>query len=172
MNESHIIYAQERVTDACAIEQMNAHSFGAARFTRAAFLIRERFFHDLELSLIALNDEKIVGSVRQTKIVIGKMPALLLGPLVVDACYKNMGIGGELMRRALAQAQTRGHGFVFLVGDRSYYERFGFKIHTLPIILPAPADPQRILVCELKSGQCAQAIGQVRALNSIRLNAF
>jgi len=166
MDASHIIYAQERPADSAAIEHMNNISFGAARFTRAAFLIRERCAHDLELSLVAWDGDKIVGSVRQTRIVIGQVNALLLGPLVVDVCYKNIGIGRELMCRALMQAQAGGHGLVLLVGDRSYYERFGFKPHTLPLILPAPADPQRILICELKLGTAQRATGRVRPMNS------
>jgi len=173
MNISHIVYAQERFGDDAVIERLNRLSFGAARFTRAAFLIRERGTHDLDLSLVALNGDKIVGSVRQTRIIIAAVPALLLGSLVVDEYYKNNGIGAELMRRALALAQTKGQGLVLLVGDASYYMRFGFKrVSPGQITLPAPADPQRILACELQSGQLAKATGAVRLLDCVRLDDF
>jgi len=169
---SHLTYAQEQTADADFIEQMNSSTFGASRFTRAAFLLRERCAHDLALSLVAWNGEKIIGSVRQTPIIIGKLPALLLGPLVVHESHKNIGIGRELMRRAVLLAKTGGHKLILLVGDESYYGRFGFKPHKPPIILPAPADPQRILVCELEAGACEQAKGRVRARNSVHLDFF
>jgi len=172
MNISHIVYAQERSADESAIEQMNKRIFGAARFTRAAFLIRERYAHDLELSFVALKGDKIVGSVRQTRIVIGYMPALLLGPLVVDEDYKNIGIGRALMSRAVTAARTGGHKLILLVGDESYYARFGFRPHRQPITLPAPADPHRVLICELEQGTQIQATGKVRALNSVAVQDF
>jgi len=150
-----------------AIEQLNRLSFGAARFTRAAYLIREKSGHECELSFIALNGDKIVGSVRQTKIVIGQLPALLLGPLVVDDHYKNIGIGAGLMRRAIAAAQSHGHQLILLVGDESYYVRFGFTAHKPPIILPAPADRQRVLIYEITPGVAQQATGRVRPINSV-----
>jgi len=167
MTISHIHYAQEQLEHAPAIEQMNKSSFGAARFTRAAFLIRERCPHDLELSLVALDGEKIVGSVRQTRIIIGELPALLLGPLVVDEGYKNIGIGRELMCRAVLLAREGGHKLILLVGDESYYGRFGFKPVTQSITLPAPADPRRILACELEKGVMSQAKGIARGASSL-----
>jgi len=161
MTISHIDYVQERLADAPAIEQMNKSSFGAARFTRAAFLIREKCRHDLELSLVARDGTKIVGSVRQTRILIGTLPALLLGPLVVHESYKNIGIGRELMRRAVESAKVKGYKLILLVGDESYYGRFGFKPLAQPVTLPAPADPRRILACALEQGILSQATGFV-----------
>ena len=54
-------------------------------------------------------------------------PALLLGPLAVDEASARRGIGGALMRRAMAAARRRKHGAVLLVGDAPYYCRFGFS---------------------------------------------
>jgi len=172
MNISHVTYAQERIADDTVIEQLNRFSFGASRFTRAAFLIREKCPHDLELSLVAIDGSQIIGSVRQTRIVIGSVPALLLGPLVVHAHYKNIGIGRQLMQRAVATAKAGGHKLILLVGDESYYGRFGFKPCSRPITLPAPVDPRRILVCALVEEALRQATGMVRAANSVRLDGF
>jgi len=164
MNISHITYAQENLADETAIEQINRRVFGAARFTRAAYLIREKSHHDPTLSLVAFDGGQLVGSVRQTRIVIGQMPALLLGPLVVHEHYKNIGIGAQLMQRAVAAAQSAEYKLILLIGDEHYYARFGFRPLLQPITLPAPADPHRILICELVPGAAQQATGRVQAL--------
>jgi predicted N-acetyltransferase YhbS len=141
-----------------AIEALSARAFGPGRYARAAFRFREGVGHDRDLSFVALMEdafgkETLAGSIRLTKICIGTMPALVLGPLIVEPQYKSMGIGRELMDRALFAARNRGDRFVILVGDEPYYRRFGFK--TVPhgqITLPGPADPARTLYRELVKG--------------------
>jgi predicted N-acetyltransferase YhbS len=141
-----------------AIEELGAQAFGPGRFARAAFRLREGVSHEPELSFVALmqdakGKETLAGSIRLTRILIGGAPALVLGPLVVSPQYKNLGIGRELMNRALYAARARGEAFVILVGDEPYYGKFGFKI--VPpgrITLPGPADPMRTLYCELQEG--------------------
>jgi predicted N-acetyltransferase YhbS len=141
-----------------AIEALSAKAFGPGRFARAAFRLREGVSHEPDLSFVALmqdalGEESLAGSIRLTRILIGKEPALVLGPLIVSPQYKSLGIGRELMNRALFAARNRGEQFVVLVGDEPYYAKFGFK--TVPhgqITLPGPADPARTLYCELKEG--------------------
>jgi len=141
-----------------AIEALGAEAFGPGRFARAAFRLREGVRHEQDLSFVALmqdarGTEKLAGSIRLTRIRIGSEPALVLGPLVVSPQYKSLGIGRELMNRALYAARARGDAFVILVGDEPYYGKFGFKV--VPhgrITLPGPADPARTLYCELKDG--------------------
>lgn len=141
-----------------AIEALSASSFGPGRFARAAFRLREGVAHEPGLSYVAVMEdamgrESLAGSIRLTKISIRELPALLLGPLIVEPRHKSMGIGRELMNRALFAARHRGERFVILVGDEPYYRRFGFK--TVPhgqITLPGPADPARTLYCELEEG--------------------
>ncbi len=140
------------------IEALSAKAFGPGRFARAAFRLREGVSHEPDLSFVALmqdamGEESLAGSIRLTRILIGKEPALVLGPLIVSPQYKSLGIGRELMNRALFAARNRGEQFVILVGDEPYYGKFGFK--TVPhgqITLPGPADPARTLYCELKEG--------------------
>lgn len=147
------------------VEQLGAAAFGPGRFARAAFRLREGVRPEAPLSFVALMKngsgvEELVGSVRMTRIGIGGVPALVLGPLVVARSHKNIGIGRELMNRCLHEARERGHRFVILVGDYPYYAKFGF--HPVPagrITLPGPADPERILYCELESGALAEYRG-------------
>jgi predicted N-acetyltransferase YhbS len=148
-----------------AVETMGAQAFGPGRFARAAFRLREGVAADQALSFIALMDQGavhsggktvpgapvLVGSVLVTPISIGGKSALLLGPLVVDPKYKNMGIGRELMNRAVEKAHAMGHELMILVGDEPYYGRFGFRaVPAGQITLPGPVDPARLLAFELK----------------------
>jgi predicted N-acetyltransferase YhbS len=53
--------------------------------------------------------------------------ALGLGPIAVDPQHQGQGIGGELMRATIEQAQTTGYTLIALLGHPTYYPRFGFK---------------------------------------------
>jgi predicted N-acetyltransferase YhbS len=150
----------------CEIEALSAKAFGPGRFARAAFRLREGVSHEHELSFVALMQdaegrESLAGSIRLTRILIGGIPALVLGPLIVSPQYKSLGIGRELMNRSLFAARARGEKFVILVGDEPYYGKFGFKV--VPhgqIVLPGPADPARTLYCELEDGVLAKYRGR------------
>ncbi|MCB1464363.1 MAG: N-acetyltransferase [Nitratireductor sp.] len=171
----------ETPCDDDAVEQLAADAFGPGRFARAAFRLREGVEHEHQLSFVALmakesgaegnrakekpdghddSDEELAGSVRLTRILVGGKPALVLGPLIVARSRKNLGIGRELMHRALVQARREGHRLVILVGDYAYYAKFGFeKVPHGRITLPGPADPERILYCELQAGALADTYG-------------
>ena len=140
---------------ACAdsIETLTAETFGPGRFARTAFRLRENIPHEPELSLTAQNNGELVGSVRLTRILIGDQISLLLGPLVVSPKHKNIGIGAALMEASVKTAKDRGWQDILLVGDLTYYEKFGFKV--VPhgkITMPGPVDPARLLYCPLQNG--------------------
>ena len=67
------------------------------------------------------------------------------------------------MRRAMRDAQ-RGHQAVLLVGDASYYGRFGFSAEkTARLWLPGPYEQHRLLGCEFVAGALDGARGLIRA---------
>ena len=70
---------------------------------------------------------RLVGTVRLWHVSAGGIPALMLGPLAVEASSRQLGVGAALMDRALAAAKARGHRAVILLGDAPYYARFGFS---------------------------------------------
>jgi len=163
MQQLELTYAQENPAHDIEIEAINAEAFGPARFTKAAHFIREGGPHDLNLSFVALMGGIVVGSVRQTPVMVGKKPALVLGPLAVRPEWKKRGIGGTLMRMSIEAAQNAGHKLIVLVGDEPYYAPFGFKMVQLgSMIMPAPVDPRRMLACELAPNALNGATGIVR----------
>jgi len=159
-NLSYCIVPEDTAHGA-AIESLTAEAFGPGRFTRAAFRLREGVSHEMALSFTAFEQDNVVGSVRLTKITIGELEALVLGPLVVAPGLKNNGIGADLMDRAVSTARSAGHRFIILVGDKPYYERFGFdRVPHNQISLPGPVDPTRILYCELQPGCLKDFVGK------------
>ncbi len=144
----------EQPADAALIDDLHERVFGPGRFARAAFRLREGGPpHDPDLSLVALLDGRLIGTVRLTPIAIGGRPALLLGPLAVEPARKGQGAGKLLVRSSLAAARERGHRVVLLVGDEPYYGPLGFRrLAPYAITLPGPADPTRVLVAGLIPG--------------------
>ena len=160
--------APETAEQNAAVEWLGARAFGPGRFARAAFRLREGVEHERDYSYKAVLDDGnggnvLAGSVRLTRIMIGTAGALMLGPLVVSPHFRNLGIGRELMNRSLRTVRQAGERFVFLVGDEPYYRKFGFQV--LPrgqITLPGPADPARMLYCEMEEGALSDFSGTAR----------
>jgi predicted N-acetyltransferase YhbS len=68
------------------------------------------------------------------------------------------------MWRALRAAREAGHAAVLLVGDASYYGRFGFTADkTGALVMPGAYEPARLLGLELTAGALDGAVGLVRA---------
>ena len=150
MTATPFTYRLEQPADDQEIEALHVEAFGPGRFARAAFRLREDVPHDPALSFVALCGDMFVASVRLTPIRIGDRPALLLGPLAVKPPHKGRGAGKQLVRMALQAAREAGHRVVLLVGDEPYYGPLGFvRLKREAITLPAPVDPDRVLVAGL-----------------------
>lgn len=163
MKHTELTYVQENAAHNQQIEDINAEAFGPGRFTRAAHFIREGGPHDLKLSFVALDGDKVIASVRLTRITIGSTAAVLLGPLAVRPEFKNRGIGRHLMRMSMDAAKAAGDKLIVLVGDEPYYGPFGFKmIKPGLVIMPAPVDPRRLLACALTEDAMDHVSGIMR----------
>ncbi len=115
------------------------------------------------LAFVARSDDgRIAGTVRLWDVTAGEggAPALLLGPLAVDPALKGAGVGSALMRHALEEAGRLGHRAILLVGDASYYGRFGFTAEkTAELSMPGPYERNRFLALELAEGALDGARG-------------
>jgi predicted N-acetyltransferase YhbS len=155
----------EIFADIDAREELLDRVWGPARFDKTAERLREGRQPADGLSLVAEHDGDVVGTIRLWNICAGPgRPALLLGPLAVDASMRCHGVGGRLMKRALTAAQRRKHRSVLLVGDAGYYQRFGFSGEkTGALWLPGPYEQDRFLARELTPGALDGARGLVGA---------
>ncbi len=161
-----LIVRSELPEDANCLEILTETVFGPGMRARAAYFLREGVDHEMDLSFVAQCRQQVVGTVRLTKVKWGEDIALMLGPLAVLPDLKGQGIGKALMHRAVAAAGANssrsGLPAIMLVGDLDYYKTFGFvRISPTRISLPRPADPARILGCELVTGSLDQLNGDV-----------
>ncbi len=167
MTSETFVFRREQAADVATIEALQAELFGPERFKRAAYVLRDGIPPDPELSFVALADEEVVASVRMTPITIGGRPALILGPLVVAPACKGRGAGKALVRIGLAAARNAGHRVVMLVGDLPYYGPLGFTFLGRDVItLPAPVDPDRVLVAGLVEGALDGLVGKAERVRS------
>lgn len=163
MAEPSFILRPQTEADRTAIERLNARAFGPGRFARSAYRLREDMPVDPELSFVAYVGPLLAGSNQMTRIRCGLAPAVLLGPLTVDPAFRSGGIGEALVLRSLEAARREGHSLVLLVGDLSYYEKWGFKqVPEEQITFCGPVDPARFLYLELIEGVFGMMTGKVR----------
>lgn len=152
------VVARERLLDAAMGPNRRKKSSEKLRRGRLpaeglAFVARDRAGH-------------VIGTVRLWNVHAGitpggaPLPALLLGPLAVDAAHEGKGIGAALMRASIFEARRLGHGAILLVGDAPYYERFGFFADkTTTLMMPGPFERSRFLALELEDGWLKGAAG-------------
>lgn len=154
----------ERVGDVAGREALLDQELGPARKTKSSEVLRAGRQPAEGLALVALVDGAIVGSVRLWHVRAGDREALLLGPLAVDARFRSIGLGSALMRESIARAREAGHGAILLVGDASYYGRFGFsETVAMELDMPGPVDRERFLGLELEAGWLAGQTGTLLA---------
>ncbi len=78
------------------------------------------------LSLVAMENEQVVGHVVCTRAHVDGVPVLGLGPIAIRAVRQNHGIGTALMRAVISAADEHGEPLIGLLGSTRYYSRFGF----------------------------------------------
>ena len=162
----------ERASDVAAREALLDASFGKGRHARTCQRLRHGRKPADGLALAAAADGKLVGTVRLWHVSAGGIPALVLGPLAVDASCRKLGVGAALMTRALDIALARGHGAVILLGDAAYYSRFGFStLRTSSLSLPGPFERDRLLAIELRAGALDGACGMILATGAVAADA-
>jgi predicted N-acetyltransferase YhbS len=156
---------KERPPDAAAREGLLDEAFGKLRWRKSSQRLRDSRLPANDLSFVATEDSRVIGTARLWDIVCGTgQRILLLGPVAVARNCRNRGVGTALVRHALATARRRGHRSVVLVGDAAYYSRFGFSADTVAALrMPGPFERHRLLGLELVPDALKGARGLLRA---------
>ena len=148
----------ENTEDGGAVETLFDLCFGGSRAMLSSYRLRAGV--DAVASLCFVLREgagggAVVGAIRYwpVNIVAGRVEsvgsgsagsALLLGPVAVHPTHQGEGLGGVLIRHSLAEARLQGWTQVILIGDASYYGRYGFARADLDF--PPPTDKARVLM--------------------------
>ncbi len=161
----------ENTEDGGAVETLFDLCFGGSRAMLSSYRLRAGVDAVASLCFV-LREGGVVGAIRYwpVNIVAGRVEsvgsggesggsgvesvgsgsagsALLLGPVAVHPTHQGEGLGGVLIRHSLAEARLQGWTQVILIGDASYYGRYGFARADLDF--PPPTDKARVLSCEL-----------------------
>src|SRR5271166_1201462 len=83
----------ERASETVAREALLDACFGANRHTRTCQRLRDGRAPAEGLSLSAVREGRLVGTVRLWHVSAGGIPALILGPLAVDPACRELGVG-------------------------------------------------------------------------------
>lgn len=160
-----------QASDLPEIELLLDAGFGPARHNRTAYRLRDGAVADPSLSFIVRDGETLVGSVQCWPIRLRgidgrQLPLVLLGPVVSAAARRGEGIGSRLITAALAAVDAAPMP-VLLIGDESFYGRFGFSATaTAGWSLPGPVDQARLLL--RWTGAPLPAAGWVEAEDGVR----
>jgi predicted N-acetyltransferase YhbS len=152
---------QESKEDWWEVENLFDLCFAPGREALSSYRLRDDLSPIGELCFLVRDETGAVGgAVRFWEAQISGKAVLLLGPIAVHPTRQGEGLGGYLMHESLSIATKTGWSRAMLVGDASYYSRFGFA--KLPdVIMPPPTNSERILGKDLISGAWRGVTGQV-----------
>ena len=122
------------------------------------------------LSLVAEDDDKIVGSIIFSSVEIEgneEISAYILAPLAVSKNCQQQGWGTKLINHSLDVLKKRSVDIVLVLGDPNYYTRTGFRTdHSIepPYKLE---HPEAWMALELKSEMLTKAKGVAHCASSL-----
>ncbi|MDE0111572.1 MAG: N-acetyltransferase [Albidovulum sp.] len=114
----------EAAGDRKEVEALLLAAFSTSLELRLVRRLRED--NDVAYALVAVDAAGVVGHALFSRL---RAPtaALALGPVAVAAKRRRQGVAAELIGAGLERARKEGWAAVVVVGDPSYYRRFGFS---------------------------------------------
>lgn len=153
---------EEEIKDYNEVEKAVEESFKTAEFSdkdEHNLVRRLRNSNEFikELSLIAEDENKILGYVLLTKALIKaestSYETLALAPLAVLPEYQKSGIGKNLMNKAIERARELGYKSIVVLGHEKYYPKFGFeKAIKYGVKAPFEVPDEAYMILELLPG--------------------
>lgn len=118
----------EQPADLAAIHHVVREAFQQAFGTVAeAKLVDElRANGKAIVSLVAVENEQIVGHILFTEVALGDTKIIGLAPLAVLPSDQKQGIGARLTTAGIEACRNAGYNAMVVLGHPEYYSRFGF----------------------------------------------
>jgi putative acetyltransferase len=127
---SELILRGERDTDFNDIYEINKQAFGREDEAKLINALRKTRNYVKGFSIVALQDDKIVGHAIFTHAAImnqGKrFNCLALGPMAVLPELQRKGIGKKLVEEGILRAKENNFKAIVVIGHSEYYPKFGF----------------------------------------------
>ena len=107
-----------------------------------------------ELSLVAVEDDRIVGHILFTKAYVQDVEVLALAPLSVLPDYQNKGIGLSLIATGHDIARKLGYEYSVVLGHPKYYPKAGYiPASKYGIKAPFEVEDENFMAINLAGGQ-------------------
>lgn len=172
----NFIIRQERKEDYRDTEEVVRRAFenetysDQSEYTLVAKLRKSEVFVP-DLSLVAVNEDKIIGHILLSKIWIDtedkKVESLALAPISVLPEYQNKGVGRKLIQQALTIAEKLDFESVIVMGHEAYYPKFGFKKAShWGIQAPFEIPDELLMAIELKDNSLDHVSGVIQYSNA------
>ena len=129
-DQSDLQIREERQDDQEQIRRVQTAAFADAELGGLVDALREASPAAEQLSLVAVDGERVIGHVMFTPSLLDAPARLVqvkvLSPVGVLPERQRQGVGSALISRGLDLMNARGAPMVFLEGAPRYYRRFGF----------------------------------------------
>ncbi len=138
--------------EAAEVEQLLDLAFGADRFARTAYRLREGAAAIPQLSFALVEGGALIGTIQCWPVAHRTAdgtatPLVMVGPVAVHPNVQRGGHGHRLMAHMLDVAEVAADGALMMIGDPEYYGRFfAFTADaTGAWKLPGPFEQRRLL---------------------------
>jgi putative acetyltransferase len=118
----------EQPADLTAIHNVVEQAFQQAfsSFAEAALVDKLRANGKAIVSLVAVEDDQIVGHILFTEVTLGDATIIGLAPVAVLPSHQKQGIGALLINAGIEACRNAGYAAIVVLGHPDYYPRFGF----------------------------------------------
>jgi putative acetyltransferase len=152
----------EQPADRTAIHHVVAQAFRQAfdSVTEADLVDKLRANGKAIVSLVAVEDDQVVGHILFSEVMIGETTIIGLAPLAVLPSHQKQGLGAQLTTAGIAACRNAGYKAMVVLGHPEYYPRFGFvPASRFGIRSEYDVSDETFMAMELQPGALAHCAG-------------
>lgn len=120
-----MILRPELAGDRLSIRAVNLAAFPSP--VEADLVDQLRADGEVVISLVAEQDDRVIGHILFCRVRVGTVEAVSLSPMAVLPEWQRQGVGSALVSRGLELCRERGEKIAVVLGHPGFYPRFGFS---------------------------------------------
>lgn len=152
----------EQPADIPAIHNVVAQAFQQAfgSTAEATLVDKLRANGKAIVSLVAVDNDQIVGHILFSEVTLGDARIIGLAPVAVLPNQQKQGIGALLINAGIEACRNLGYGAMVVLGHSEYYPRFGFvPASRFGIKCEYDVSDEKFMAMELQPGALANCAG-------------